>query len=278
MNTINEVKEAEHIIETNKFKKFSSALSLIIRYYIQIKNYSKKETIDAVNKFISLNKENYIDWEETVEKMIKNAKKYPLCQINEIPLTKKEIEVVRNSGNKKKQKVLFTFLVLAKLKYLRNGNTWIRNTDAEIFKRANAESTFKERGLMIYDFREAGYITLPKSPMNMSLHIEFIDVEGEPELIVTDLRNLGYRWLKYCGEKYIECQECGKLFKPAKGNSLYCKDHRGYIPLRTKIIECCDCGISFETASTSNKNSRCPLCSRLRRNEKQRELMKRRKI
>lgn len=269
MLIINEVKEAEKIINTNKYDKLASAVNLLVRYYWQIKRLTKEEVKEKIRLFIELNHEEFEYWENSVKRMIKNADKFPLCQLNEIPITQKEIDIIFKAGTEKKEKILFTFLVLAKLKYLKSGKAWVNDTGSSTFKLANAQTGVEDRDYIIRDFYEAEFISYAKSPMNMSIHIDFIDTDGDTVFVVNDLRNLGYRWLKFKGHKYIECNECGKLFKPTKGNSLYCKDHRGYIPLRTKIIECCDCGISFETAAIT-KSKRCPLCQRLHYNERKR--------
>lgn len=272
---INEVKEAERILQTNKYDKFSSAVALLIRYYIQIKELNKSDVKDEIKKFLILNHQEYDFWEKSIDKMIKKANEYPLCQIDEIPITQKEIDTIYQAGSEKKEKILFTFLVLGKLKWMKTGKAWVNDTGFLTFKRANAETKTDERDYIIRDFKESGFISYAQSPMNMSIHIDFIDNTSDTVLVVNDLRELGYRWLKFKGRRYVECNECGKLFKPNGSHSLYCKEHRGYIPLVTKIIECKDCGNSFEAPATS-PGKRCPLCSKLRRNAKQRELMRKR--
>lgn len=278
MNIImNEVKEAKKIIKTNKYEKFSSAVALLVRYYVQIEGLSRAEVKNEMKKFLILNHEEYDYWEQSLNKMIKNADKFPLCQIDEIPITQKEIDVIYKAGSEKKEKILFTFLVLGKFKWMKTGKAWVNDTGFLTFKNANAETKIEERDYIIKDFKEAGFISYAKSPMNLSIHINFIDENENPVFVVKDLRELGFRWLKYKGQKYVECQECGILFKPSAMNACYCKNCRGYIPLETKIIECIDCGISFETPS-STKSRRCPLCRRKHYNEYQKKLMQKRNL
>lgn len=273
MLVINEVKEAERIIETNKFDKLSSAVALLVRYYIQIKEFKSAIVKDEIKRFLTLNHQEYDYWEKSVNKMIKKAKKFPLCQIDEIPITQKEIDVIYQAGSEKKEKILFTFLVLGKLKWMKTGKAWVNDTGASTFKRANTDTRTNERDYIIRDFKEAGFISYAQSPMNMSIHIDFIDDNSNTVLIVNDLRELGYRWLQFKGQRYIECGKCGILFKPSKMNNCYCKNCRGYIPLKTKIIECIDCGISFESPAIA-KSKRCPLCRRIHYNKRLKDYMK----
>ena len=55
-----------------------------------------------------------------------------------------------------------------------------------------------------------------------------VSKDGEPAVVITDLRNLGYQYLKYHGEPYFECANCGLTVKydnPSKGQSQkYCID------------------------------------------------------
>lgn len=273
---ISDVKRAEYILQTNNFDKLSKALSLIIRYFIQIKDYNPLLIKEEARKFLALNNEEFEYWENTVDKIIKSAKKYPLYDIDSIPITQSEIDVIRQAGNSKKQKILFTFLVMGKLQYLKTGKAWVNDTGAKIFKLANAQTKTEERDYIIRDFYEAGFISYAKSPMNMSIHIDFIDDTGDAILTITDLRNLGYQWLKYSGRNYIPCKECGILFKPTNTNNLYCNEHKGYIRKPDKVIVCCDCNNKY-IAPAMARGNRCPLCSRIRRNEKQKELMRKRK-
>lgn len=266
---INEVKEAERILQTNKYDKFSSAVALLIRYYVHIKELKKSDVITEIKKFLFLNHQEYDYWEKSINKMINKAKKFPLCQIDEIPITQKEIDIIYQAGSEKKEKILFTFLVLGKLKWMKTGKAWVNDTGASVFKRANAETKTADRDYIIRDFKEAGFISYAQSPMNMSIHIDFIDDSSDVILTIKDLRELGYRWLQFKGQRYTECNKCGILFKPSRMNNCYCKNCRGYIPLVTKVIECIDCGISFEAPSIT-RSKRCPSCRRLHYNERKR--------
>lgn len=273
MLAINEVKEAERIIETNKYDKISTAASLIIRYYIQIKGLSPAETKDKMKAFFNMNHKDYDNWRKFVSKVIKTSDDYPLCNIDEIPITQKEINIVDALETDIKKKVMFTFIVMGKLKQIKSGNSWLNDSSKSLFDRANVNVRVADRDYIIKDLYELEYISYAKSPMNLSLHIDAIDMSGDPVFTVKDLRNIGFAWLKYKGESYTYCNECGILFKPTRPNNIYCKNCVGYIPLQTKVIECCDCGTSFETPSMT-KSKRCPHCRHKHYNERLRNYMR----
>lgn len=271
---INEVKEAEKIIKTNRYEKISVAVGLLIRYYFHKQNLTPDEIREKIKAFVTLHHEDYDHWESFVNKTLENVENVPLCEIDEIPITQKEIDVIKSVENKKEQKILFAFLVMGKLKYLKTGKSWVNNTGATFFKNANVDVRTEERDYIIKKFHDAGFLSYAKSPMNMAIHIDFIDKEkSNPVLMIKDLRELGFRWLLYIGERYVECNQCGILFRPNSSNDRYCKKHRGYIPLKTKIIECRDCGVSFET-SAGLLDKRCPNCKRLHYNKRLKEYMR----
>lgn len=270
---INEVEEAENIIQTNKYEKFSSALSLLIRYYIHIKGLKKNDVKDEIKKFLVINHEDYNYWEKFIDKVIRKSKHNHLCQIDKIPITQKEIDIIYQVDSEKKQKILFTFLVIGKLKWLKTGKAWVNNTGSSTFKIANAETNAAERDYIIRDFHDAGYISYARSPMNMSIHIDFIDDTDEPVITIKDLRCLGYRWLQYKTQKYAECNRCGILFKTSKTNKCYCQRCRKY-----KIIKCISCGKEFETPiKTHDTECRCYECRIKHRRDYQAKLMEQRR-
>jgi hypothetical protein len=62
---------------------------------------------------------------------------------------------------------------------------------------------------------------------NTNVQVCFME-DGELALHVTDFRNLGYQYLKYHGEPYFVCANCGittKLNDPVKGKKQkYCPE------------------------------------------------------
>ena len=78
---------------------------------------------------------------------------------------------------------------------------------------------------MFFELRNAGLIKFSKKVDNLNVQVVFIE-EGKTELHIHDFRNLGYQYLKYCGEPYFECQNCGivtKINEPNKGRKQkYC--------------------------------------------------------
>lgn len=278
---MNQVKEAEKILETNEFTDSTwTTMSLLVRYYAQIKEYKPKKIRELTEEFFNRNApywKEYFYAQELLEKIIKDAKKYPLTQVDEIPITQKELDTVATASSLKLQKILFTFLVLGKFKFIRKGNTWINYPNTTFFKMTNTYQTKTERHLLIHDLKEAKYISLTKSIMDRSYHVEIIDPDGEPVMMVKSLENLGYRWLMYIGKNYAECAECGAMFKPSNNKQKYCKKHLT-THKKSETFICIDCYEAFEVPEGGRKKKRCNLCNwRHRKNYKHQKYLENRK-
>ena len=54
---------------------------------------------------------NSVKWSITLDKQVKKSKKYPLIEIDNIPVTQNEMNTVMSLKNIRKQRLAFTLLV-----------------------------------------------------------------------------------------------------------------------------------------------------------------------
>ena len=66
------------------------------------------------------------------------------------------------------------------------------------------------------------------------------------------------------------CPKCGKRYKKARHNQVYCSDCGGYQKLDVKTIKCIDCGVSV-TIGSKSRITRCESCLRVERKRIKRE-------
>ena len=266
---LNEVTEAEKIIEDGTLgnKPFEDMV-LLARYWRQIKELSPKETKKKLHEIAKSNISNYSadNWGDAIDKIVANAKKYPLLQLDKIVITQTEMTHINALNKKNQQRLAFTLLVLAKYGNARStsNNNWVLLQKYKVFQLARVTSNSKWNTLR--ELNELGLIKFANKVDNINVQVTFVD-NGEPELCVTDLRELGYQYLRYTGEDFIECQNCGILVRKTVHNKRYCKNCVGYQPIKTKKVTCCDCGEEFEVDSMTRKTVRCDFCQR----EKDRE-------
>lgn len=267
MNLImNERKEAEKIIESGDINFDTGAkLSLLARYYASIGK--KPKEIKMLLEEIMVKKYNNYhpdDWDISLQKYVNKAKKYPIVEIDEIPITKNELRTISQISNKKLEKLAFVLLVLAKFCNMRNekNNNWVMVDEYSVFSRARITGTTIAQYSCFYKLAKMDLITYSKKVDNINVRVGFIDNDSDIVLKVTDLRELGYQYLMYKGEKFIKCTECGIVTKATIHNKKYCKSCAGYQPIVTKTIKCCDCGEYFEVDGIVKNKKRCDKCQK----------------
>lgn len=204
-------------------------LSRVAKYYMD-KDYSKKEVRNMLDTFLlqceptaSLPK-----WSETLDYAVARALKYDAIKIDGIEITKPEMEKIDALDGKQIRRLAFTLLCLAKYWDVVNpqGDHWVNSKDSEIMRMANINTSIKRQSLMYHNLNEAGMVQFSKKVDNTNVRVCFIS-PGETAMVITDFRNLGYQYLKYHGEPYFECQNCGITVKCENSTGRrqkYCKD------------------------------------------------------
>lgn len=221
---LNEYEWAEKMIHDRDLgKRPSETLSRVAKYYYE-NRYSKREIRKLLDQFLiqSNPDASLFHWSDTLDKIAKNASKYPIIQIDYIPVTEKELELIKHLDTSSTQRLAFTLLCVSKYWDLvsdRN-NHWVNSPDKEIFSMANITASSKLQDLMYGKILNAGLIRLSKKIDNLNVQVLFQDNDSDPVLMIKDFRNLGYQYMKYLGGPYFECEHCGKTVKM--------KEHRQY--------------------------------------------------
>lgn len=222
---------AENMIRSKSLgKKPSETLGRVARYYID-KGYNKKDTRNFLDTFLiqceptsSLPK-----WSDALDYALSRALRYEAIDIEGIDITKPEMDKIDALEGKQIKRLAFTLLCLAKYWkiILPLGDYWVNNKDNEIMAMANINTSIKRQGAMYWSLRECGMIQFSKKVDNTNVRVCFVE-DGETVIRITDFRNLGYQYLKYHGEPYFECENCGlttKINEPNRGRrQKYCRD------------------------------------------------------
>lgn len=282
MIILNEKKYAIECLENGYVgEKPFFTLSVLAKYYYYCLEYKKSKINSLLNDFMRKNYAGYqldsLSWQETIDKIVKKVNKFNLVEVDGVSITKSEMQTIAGIDNPILERVMFTILCLAKFGNARNPNNngWVNLDSKEIFKMARVSCKAKERELYIGKLGDMELLEFPKRNDNLSVRVVFIDGGGEEALFVSDFRELGYEYLKHCGENFIRCAECGILTRGNKnGTKKYCKDCATYTPQEIKTVVCIDCGNSFITTSKNSRGKRCDYCRRKKQLEYQRNSMK----
>ena len=152
-----------------------------------------------------------------IKKAIAMSKKYELRLPIDVPVTKKELESIRTVENYRYEKILFVMLVIAKYFGLRKehyeGKTFfVKEKFTHILALAKIHVSKMERYKMLYDLEQTSLITTTTSN---SFVINFVDVDGEVEVVVDDMGNIASFYWQLC-------ENCGTPYKKMSGNHRMC--------------------------------------------------------
>jgi len=209
---LNEYEWAENAIADKELgKKPFETLSRIAKYYTY-KGFSKKEVRAKLDEFLLSVDPNIslVTWSGTLDNAAKYATKYQLIMIDDIEITKNEMQTIDAIDGKQLRRLAFTLLCLAKYFYAVSPKTdyWVSTPDNEIMNMANINTSIKRQSAMFNQLHELGLIRFSKKIDNLSVQVLFIK-DGETAIRIDDFRNLGYQYLMYHGKEYYKCQNCG---------------------------------------------------------------------
>lgn len=222
-------------------KKPSETLQRVARYYLD-EGYSVSDTRSMLDTFLlrcdplaSIPK-----WSSTLDRALKYARKHPAICIDSIKVTQPELDCINNLEGKQIKRLAFTLLCLSK--YWTSVNEkcdgWVPNRDNEIMALANIKTSIKRQSFMYSELRDNGMLQFSKRVDNTNVRVLFSE-DGDTVLEITDFRNLGYQYLKYIGEPYFECQNCGlvtRYMNPKSGRrQVYCKSCAVEINIKNSV-------------------------------------------
>lgn len=200
------------ILRRDLGKNSFETLTRVARYYLE-SGFDKREVRKLLDAFvIQCDPEASLPlYSGMLDDALKRAMKRPSINVETIPVTEKELEAIATSDQRQSRRLAFTLLVLAKYldQFKPNNDHWVGIKDSDIMKMANISTSIKRQSSMYNHLNKLGLVQFSKQVDNISTRVTFVD-DGEPVLLITDLRNLGYQYLKYCGEdQYFVCENCG---------------------------------------------------------------------
>lgn len=227
---LNEHEWAKERIDTHTLgKKPFETLTRVAKYYLD-NGYSKKDTRKMIEQFLLYCEPtaSIPKWNDTLELALNKALKYDAIQIDSIDIYAEEMAKINSLEGKQIRRLAFTLLCLSKYWNIVNPNcdSWVNNKDSEIMRMANINTSIKRQSLMYHTLNELNMIQFSKRIDNTNIKVCFAE-NGETVMSITDFRNLGYQYLKYHGEPYFECVNCGLVVRQNTntGRKLkYCKD------------------------------------------------------
>lgn len=187
----------------------------VAKYYLD-NGATKKEARRQLDSFLLMCEPtaSLPKWSETLDCAIKRASKYDAIDIDCIKISKPEMDKIDSLNGKQLRRLAFALLCLAKYWDIVNthGDHWVNSKDCDIMRMANINTSIKRQSLMYHTLSELGLIRFSKKIDNTNVRVCFIE-DGETAMEISDFRNLGYQYLKYHGEPFFECENCGLTVK-----------------------------------------------------------------
>lgn len=264
------------MLESKKIdlRAVGACVYMIVRYLYHEKGLRHAGIVKYIDEFMpqAYPYYNEANWYKKITRYVSKAKTHPLVIIPEIPITLAEIGSIRSVNNETKEKLLFTLLCLAKYNNLYKGaevnNNWVNFQDSVIFSQAKVTGTSTYKDYLIYELKEAGYVTNNIKNSTVNIKVNFVDDESPSVLRITDMHELGYQYLLFKGNKSIKkCKACGKYFRARYKNVQYCNPCKKKEPQEFKVINCKVCG---NPVTIPIKDNRTTMCQK-HRTEHQRE-------
>lgn len=226
---LNEREWAEQAIGKRELgKKSAETLSRVARYYHQVEGYTGDVLRDKLEGFLIQCDPRLIvvKWAGLIDSVARGAGKYPLIEMDKVPITSKELEVVDGIEGVQLRRLAFTLLAISKYRdsVSEKNNGWVNTADKEIMKMANINTSIKRQSAMFHVLREKGLIHFGRKVDSLSVQVLFSDDEGATVASVTDFRNVGNQYMMLCGGKYVTCAHCGVVIAKKSNAHKYCSE------------------------------------------------------
>lgn len=225
MLILNEEKYAKDLYDgiNQDVKSIMAKIRYITRYLIHFECKSEDEIYRETVKWLKQHHNNFDEssYSKVISDAIKSASKYPFYIIDNIKITRSELEAISSLDSLRAEKILFVLLCMAKQQSMSNGftNGLVKYSITDLCKAARVSVPADDREYILYEIVQKGLLGYPKKNNTQCLIVNFINTdEVVLELDEMDCQELAYAYLswKNDGKGYGKCQRCHKLMKQGK--------------------------------------------------------------
>lgn len=272
--SFNEQYAIENMIKMNIVDNDSifSTIKDLARYNYFVKEMDDDDNYKNILKYLQKNGQN-INEENVygiIDTCVKRAKKYKFKQVDEVCITKSELQFIENLNDIKQEKIAFVLLASAKyynaLQENQNNVAYIRNSD--ICKLARVTIPVKDRDVFMQFAYDKGVLRRHNIAASTKKIVEFVSNDENDEVVLrlkeSDFKDLAYTYLAYkTPRKFRRCVVCNCWIKKDSKDRRLCKecstreDKEG---LLKKERQCIDCGKSIYVSIFDNETVRCEEC------------------
>jgi hypothetical protein len=232
---INESERIKNILEGNYDREdIGTTLKLLIKHYYLEGMTDKLQLREQLLNFLKNTYEGYkrAKWEDRVTSMVdyflktvrRNKLDVRIIDIKEIHITKQELEDISKLNNIRLEKLAFVALVYAKISNITMNNTdgWINKSCSMICKEARVSLKGIEKERIFNELYKIGYIEQRKNNAKTNMKICYLHEDSEIEIVISDFKDVVYKYILWKNKDMIACEGCGKPITPTSPNKKYC--------------------------------------------------------
>lgn len=265
-----------NFVDTNNIVNTIYSLA---KYNYHVLHLKDKANYNRILKYITENCHNIFEENiyTDIEGCIKNAKKHVLVTINEVCITKGELDIIRSLNNIRQEKAIFVILAVTKYFDVLTNKEYdaVFLTNSEICNLARITIPTKERDEFMQFAYDKGLLIRHCWPESTIKKVSFVSRDENDEVVLRlkeeDFKDLAYTYLAYLNPgQFKRCFRCKKWIRNKnKGNQL-CKECREQQPEEKDMIKtgnCIDCGKEFYVDVRNMTKCRCDECQSIKDKE-----------
>lgn len=225
MIIFDEYTKAQELLEHIKLKPPSFRELILIAKYLRFIGKNDTQIRSDLEAYCEkCNPEfNRIMHGKRITSALHTAKKLSLRRSLPVPITRKEIDLIKKFDNYKLEKVVFVMLVTAKFFRLvnprhsgdQNPICMVQGRFREFLSLARINVNKKDRNAMKYILGQSGLVEA--TTRDTLYRITFADFCGEPEVVITHFEDMVSFYPYYC-------EVCGIKINNAKKNQKMCEE------------------------------------------------------
>lgn len=234
MLILNEERYAKDLYDgkNHDVKTIMAKIRYVTRYLVNTEHRIDSDAYAKTVNWLNANHNNFDEssYSNLISDAVKSAHKYPFYIIDNIKITRSELEIISSLNNLRAEKILFVLLCMAKQQSMANGftNGLVKYSITDLCKSARVSVPADDREYILYEIVQRGLLGYPKKNNTQCLIVNFINTdEVELELDEIDCQELAYVYLNWkSGNKgYARCQKCDRWMKQSKTKpKKYCED------------------------------------------------------
>lgn len=258
----------------------------LARYNYFVNQMDSEDSYKSILKYLqnygqNVNEENVY---QMIDGCIRRANKHPFKQVDEICITKSELDFIKALNDIKKEKVAFVLLASAKYyDVIRNTNyctSYMKNSD--ICKLARVVIPVSDRNIFMQFAYDCGVLSRHSRAASTEKKVLFVSQDENDEIILrlkeNDFKDLAYTYLAYkTPHQFRRCVVCNCWIKQDSKDRRLCKEcsDKGIEEKNTiKEVQCIDCGKAVYVSTFDSQTNRCEECYSIYRRKQKTETMR----